>query len=135
MNIANDVLDKQTESRIVSMLPDRWTAQAGIHDQAVTRQGIRNARLGYRCFRPHRLGVVPDLLTAGHQVTGLTRSDAAAGKVAAVGAEVRRGDLGKMTTHRGTSASFPRAWPHGRRGGDRRRRRHDGGPSSRMRAS
>jgi uncharacterized protein YbjT (DUF2867 family) len=36
--------------------------------------------------------VVPELLTAGHQVTGLARSNAAAGKVA-VGAEVRRGDL------------------------------------------
>jgi len=37
--------------------------------------------------------VVPELLRAGHQVTGLARSDAAAAKVAASGAEVRRGDL------------------------------------------
>jgi uncharacterized protein YbjT (DUF2867 family) len=37
--------------------------------------------------------VVPELLTAGHQVTGLARSDADATKVAAMGAEVRRGDL------------------------------------------
>jgi uncharacterized protein YbjT (DUF2867 family) len=37
--------------------------------------------------------VVPDLLTAGHQVPGLARCGAAAGKVAAMGAEVRRGDL------------------------------------------
>jgi uncharacterized protein YbjT (DUF2867 family) len=37
--------------------------------------------------------VVPELLFAGHQVPGLARFDAAAGKVAAMGAEVRRGDL------------------------------------------
>ncbi len=37
--------------------------------------------------------VVPELLTAGHLVPGLARSDAAAGKAAAIGAEVRRGDL------------------------------------------
>ena len=37
--------------------------------------------------------VVPELLSAGYQVTGLARSDAAAEKIAAMGAEVRRGDL------------------------------------------
>lgn len=37
--------------------------------------------------------VIPELLTHGHQVLGLARSDAAAEKVAALGAEVRRGDL------------------------------------------
>ncbi|AEW97922.1 MULTISPECIES: SDR family oxidoreductase [Streptomycetaceae] len=37
--------------------------------------------------------VVPELLGAGHQVVGLARSDASADKVAALGAEVRRGDL------------------------------------------
>lgn len=34
-----------------------------------------------------------DLLSAGHQVVGLARSDASAAKLAALGAEVRRGDL------------------------------------------
>jgi nucleoside-diphosphate-sugar epimerase len=37
--------------------------------------------------------LVADLLAAGHQVTGLARSDASAAKVAAAGAEVLRGDL------------------------------------------
>jgi nucleoside-diphosphate-sugar epimerase len=38
--------------------------------------------------------VVPELIQAGHEVTGLARSDAAAAAVKATGAEVRRGDLG-----------------------------------------
>ena len=37
--------------------------------------------------------VVPELIGAGHQVLGLARSDAAAKTVAALGAEVLRGDL------------------------------------------
>jgi nucleoside-diphosphate-sugar epimerase len=37
--------------------------------------------------------VIPELLDNGHQVVGLARSDAAAETVAALGAEVRRGDL------------------------------------------
>ena len=37
--------------------------------------------------------VIPELLNNGHQVVGLARSDASAQAVAAIGAEVRRGDL------------------------------------------
>ena len=37
--------------------------------------------------------VIPELLGHGHQVVGLARSDASAEAVAALGAEVRRGDL------------------------------------------
>jgi nucleoside-diphosphate-sugar epimerase len=37
--------------------------------------------------------VVPELVAAGHEITGLARSDAAAAAVKALGAEVRRGDL------------------------------------------
>jgi nucleoside-diphosphate-sugar epimerase len=37
--------------------------------------------------------VIPELLDHGHQVVGLARSDASAEAVAALGAEVRRGDL------------------------------------------
>jgi nucleoside-diphosphate-sugar epimerase len=40
--------------------------------------------------------VVPELLAAGHEVTGLARSDAAAAAVASMGAQVRRGDLGDL---------------------------------------
>jgi nucleoside-diphosphate-sugar epimerase len=37
--------------------------------------------------------VIPELLTHGHQVLGLARSDTSAAAVEALGAEVRRGDL------------------------------------------
>ncbi len=37
--------------------------------------------------------VIPELLANGHRVVGLTRSDGSAEAVAALGAEVRRGDL------------------------------------------
>jgi nucleoside-diphosphate-sugar epimerase len=36
---------------------------------------------------------IPDLIAAGHEVTGLARSDKSAGAVSALGAKVRRGDL------------------------------------------
>jgi nucleoside-diphosphate-sugar epimerase len=37
--------------------------------------------------------IIPDLVVAGHEVTGLARSDASAAAVAALGATVRRGDI------------------------------------------
>ncbi|WP_326953553.1 SDR family oxidoreductase [Amycolatopsis sp. NBC_01286] len=37
--------------------------------------------------------LVPDLIAAGHEVTGLARSDAAAATLSALGAKVRRGSL------------------------------------------
>ncbi len=37
--------------------------------------------------------IVPELIAAGHEVTGLARSDAAAAALTALGAKVRRGDL------------------------------------------
>ena len=40
--------------------------------------------------------VIPELLDNGHQVIGLARSDASAAKVAALGAEVRRGELADL---------------------------------------
>src|ERR1700742_3014182 len=40
--------------------------------------------------------VVPELIKAGHEVTGLARSDASAGTVQALGAEVYRGDLSDL---------------------------------------
>lgn len=37
--------------------------------------------------------IIPELVAAGHEVTGLARSDRAAAAVSALGAKVRRGDL------------------------------------------
>src|ERR1700749_887143 len=37
--------------------------------------------------------IVPELIAAGHEVTGLARSDEAAAALTALGAKVRRGDL------------------------------------------
>src|SRR4051794_36940055 len=47
---------------------------------------------------------VAGLLEAGHQVVGLARSDASAEKVAALGAEVRRGDLDDLDGLRAAAA-------------------------------
>ena len=44
--------------------------------------------------------IVPELLAAGHDVLGLTRSDAGARSLAATGAEVHRGDLGDLDSLR-----------------------------------
>lgn len=40
--------------------------------------------------------IVPELVAAGHEVTGLARSDAAAAALSALGAKVRRGDLSDL---------------------------------------
>jgi nucleoside-diphosphate-sugar epimerase len=40
--------------------------------------------------------VIPDLVAAGHEVTGLARSDESAAEVSALGAKVRRGDLSDL---------------------------------------
>ncbi|MFD4230393.1 NAD(P)H-binding protein, partial [Streptomyces sp. NPDC058545] len=37
--------------------------------------------------------IIPELIAAGHEVTGLARSDASAATLSALGAKVRRGDL------------------------------------------
>jgi nucleoside-diphosphate-sugar epimerase len=48
--------------------------------------------------------VVPELIQARHEVTGLARSDAAAAAVKALGAEVRRGDLADLDGLRDAAA-------------------------------
>jgi nucleoside-diphosphate-sugar epimerase len=48
--------------------------------------------------------VIPELLRNGHQVVGLARSDAGAVAIAALGAEVRRGDLDDLDGLRAASA-------------------------------
>ena len=40
--------------------------------------------------------IIPELVAAGHEVTGLARSDKAADAVAALGAKVRRGDISDL---------------------------------------
>ncbi len=48
--------------------------------------------------------VVAELISAGHDVVGLARSDASAAAVAATGAQVRRGDLGDLDVLRAVAA-------------------------------
>ncbi|MET7424293.1 SDR family oxidoreductase [Dactylosporangium sp. NPDC005555] len=50
-------------------------------------------------------GLVPDLIAAGHEVTGLARSDAAAESLRAMGAGVRRGSLDDLDALRTASAA------------------------------
>jgi nucleoside-diphosphate-sugar epimerase len=62
--------------------------------------------------------VVPELIAAGHQVTGLARSGASAAAVAALGAAVLRGDLadlgGLQAAAAGADGVIHLAFDHGR---------------------
>jgi nucleoside-diphosphate-sugar epimerase len=49
--------------------------------------------------------VLPELLTAGHRVVGLARSDSSAAAISALGAEVRRGDLDDLDGLREAAAA------------------------------
>src|SRR6202035_1109305 len=40
--------------------------------------------------------IIPELIAAGHEVTGLARSDKSAAAVSALGAKVRRGDISDL---------------------------------------
>jgi nucleoside-diphosphate-sugar epimerase len=49
--------------------------------------------------------VVPELVTAGHEVTGLARSDSSAAAIEAAGARARRGSLDDLDTVRSAAAA------------------------------
>ena len=48
--------------------------------------------------------VIPELIAAGHEVTGLARSDTAAAAVSALGARVRRGDISDLDVLKAATA-------------------------------
>jgi nucleoside-diphosphate-sugar epimerase len=48
--------------------------------------------------------IIPELIAAGHEVTGLARSDASASAVSALGAKVRRGDISDLDVLKAAAA-------------------------------
>jgi len=69
--------------------------------------------------------LVPELLQAGHQVTGLARSDKSAAALAAMGAEAHRGDIADLD---GLRAAASAADDEDRQIGPGAQRAHDGEP-------
>jgi nucleoside-diphosphate-sugar epimerase len=50
--------------------------------------------------------IIPEMVAAGHEVTGLARSDKAAAAVSALGAKVRRGDVSDLEGLKAAAAEF-----------------------------
>jgi len=49
--------------------------------------------------------IIPELIAAGHEVTGLARSDKSAAAVSALGAKVRRGDISDLDELKAAAAA------------------------------
>jgi nucleoside-diphosphate-sugar epimerase len=80
------------------MRPDRIGIPAAAPAPRILITQARPRRISMRILVTGASGwigaaLVPELISAGHQVLGLARSDASAGAVADMGAEVLRGDL------------------------------------------
>lgn len=58
--------------------------------------------------------IIPELIAAGHEVTGLARSDKSAAAVSALGAKVRRGDISDLDGLKAAAAECQ--WPRRSRG-------------------
>ena len=54
--------------------------------------------------------IIPELIAAGHEVTGLARSDASAEALSALGATVRRGRRSRLRC-RLRAPARPECWP------------------------
>src|SRR5690242_20726854 len=83
---------------VKSMRLDRITVPAAASAPHTSSPAAQPRRPSMRIFVTGASGwigsaVVPELISAGHQVLGLARSDASAKAVADMGAEVLRGDL------------------------------------------
>lgn len=55
--------------------------------------------------------VIPDLITAGHEVVALARSDASAAAAYALGAKVHRGDLADLEGLKAAAVGVRRCHP------------------------
>src|ERR1700728_816510 len=93
------------------MRPDRINLPAAAGTPRLSSPQAQPRRVSMRIFVTGASGwigsaVVPELISSGHQVVGLARSDASAAALAAAGAEVELGTLDDLDTlHKAASGS------------------------------